>query len=184
MIGWTYIILPLWLPLLMQTGAVFLKKNSSEMHSMNPTNRTVKNEPVEGHPEKANKTDAEWRKILTPEQYKILRKKGTEAPYTGIYNNHFEKGVYKCAGCGQVLFSSETKYPSHCGWPAFYDVEKEERVIRRIDRSAGMVRIEVLCARCGGHLGHVFEDGPPPTGLRYCINSAALLFESRPSNAP
>ncbi len=125
---------------------------------------------------KVIKSDTEWRQILTPEQYSILRQKGTEAPYTGIYNDHYEKGTYQCAACGQVLFKSDTKYPSHCGWPAFYDVEQKGRVIRRTDRSHGMVRVEVLCSRCGGHLGHVFEDGPPPTGLRYCINSAALQF--------
>ncbi|MEJ5259209.1 MAG: peptide-methionine (R)-S-oxide reductase MsrB [Anaerohalosphaeraceae bacterium] len=142
------------------------------------------NEASENSSEKVIKSDAEWRRILTPEQYYILRKKGTEQPYTGVYNDHFEKGLYKCAGCGQVLFSSETKYPSHCGWPAFSDVEKAGRVIRRIDRSYGMVRTEVLCSRCGGHLGHVFEDGPPPTGLRYCINSAALLFEPSPPQNP
>ena len=123
------------------------------------------------------KTDTQWRQILTPEQYDILRQRGTEQPYTGIYNDHYEKGIYKCAGCGQVLFESDTKYPSHCGWPAFYDVEQKGRVIRKTDRSHGMIRVEVLCSRCGGHLGHVFEDGPPPTGLRYCINSAALTFE-------
>jgi peptide-methionine (R)-S-oxide reductase len=122
------------------------------------------------------KTDTQWRQILTPEQYSILRQKGTEQPYTGIYNDHYEKGTYQCAACGQVLFKSDTKYPSHCGWPAFYDVEQKGRVIRRTDRGHGMVRVEVQCSRCGGHLGHVFEDGPPPTGLRYCINSASLQF--------
>lgn len=131
------------------------------------------------------RSDSEWRKLLTPQQYNILIKKGTEPQYTGVYTNHFEKGLYVCAGCGQVLFSSETKYPSHCGWPAFYDVEKKGLVVRRIDKSFGMIRTEVLCGRCGGHLGHVFEDGPPPTGLRYCINSAALVFEPNLSpNSP
>jgi len=128
--------------------------------------------------------DSEWKKLLTPQQYYILREKGTEPPYTGVYTTHFEKGVYVCAGCGQVLFSSDTKYPSHCGWTAFYDVEKQGAVIRRLDRSFGMVRTEILCSRCGGHLGHVFQDGPPPTGLRYCINSAALLFQALPPEAP
>ena len=100
-----------------------------------------------------------------------------QRPYTGQYNDHYEEGVYTCAACGQVLFASKTKFPSHCGWPAFYDVEQQGKVLRRTDRSHGMVRTEVICSRCGGHLGHVFQDGPPPTGLRYCINSAALKFE-------
>ena len=133
-------------------------------------------DPAKDTNDKVVKSDTQWRQILTTEQYTVLRQKGTEPPYTGIYNDHFEKGVYHCAGCGQVLFQSEAKYPSHCGWPAFYDVQQEARIIRQTDQSYGMVRIEVLCSRCGGHLGHVFEDGPPPTGLRYCINSAALKF--------
>lgn len=113
-----------------------------------------------------------------------MRQAGTEAPYTGQYNDYFEKGVYRCAGCGQILFTSETKFPSHCGWPAFYDVEQEGRVRRRIDRSGGRVRVEVVCSCCEGHLGHVFEDGPAPTGLRYCINSAALTFEPASPDRP
>lgn len=157
------------------TGQAFLEKDRSVMTD---SNEIPMNKPKTGSgTEKVVKSDQEWRKILTPEQYHILRQRGTEAPYTGVYNEHFEKGRYKCAGCGLVLFASKTKYPSHCGWPAFYDVEKRNLVIRRTDRSYGMVRVEVLCSRCGGHLGHVFEDGPPPTGLRYCINSAALTFE-------
>lgn len=126
--------------------------------------------------DKVIKTDAQWRQILTSEQYNILRQAGTERPYTGKYNDFFEKGMYECAGCGQILFESDTKYPSHCGWPAFYDVEQKGRVLLRTDRSHGMVRTEVLCSLCGGHLGHVFGDGPPPTGKRYCINSASLKF--------
>lgn len=127
---------------------------------------------------KINKSEEQWRKTLTPEQYRILREKGTERAYSGKYWNHFEKGIYKCAGCGSELFSSETKFESHCGWPSYFKPLAGDRVIYQEDRSYGMIRTEVLCAKCGGHLGHVFDDGPEPTGLRYCINSAALIFES------
>jgi len=123
--------------------------------------------------EKIVKTPEEWRAILTPEQYRILREKGTERAFTGAYWNTKDKGRYLCAGCGAELFDSATKFDSGCGWPS-YHTALPGAVTTEIDRSYGMVRTEVLCARCGGHLGHVFEDGPPPTGLRYCINSAAL----------
>lgn len=124
------------------------------------------------------KTDAEWREELTPEQYRILREAGTERPYSGVYTDFNEPGVYRCAGCGAVLFSSGSKFYSECGWPAFDDVIDQDKVLRREDRALGMNRVEILCAACGGHLGHVFPDGPrETTGLRYCINSAALDFE-------
>jgi peptide-methionine (R)-S-oxide reductase len=126
---------------------------------------------------KANK---EWKKELTKEQYHILREKGTERPFTGIYWNHFEKGTYKCAGCGTPLFSSETKFDSNCGWPSFSTPLKKEIIQEETDLSHGMVRTEVLCQNCGGHLGHVFNDGPEDRGgLRYCINSVSLDFNEK-----
>ncbi len=125
------------------------------------------------------KSEEEWRKQLGPERFYILRQKGTERAYSGAYWNHYEQGVYLCAADGQVLFSSAHKYDSGTGWPSFWQPAVAGAVVEQPDLSHGMIRTEVLCSRCGGHLGHVFDDGPPPTGLRYCINSAALLFEKR-----
>ena len=122
------------------------------------------------------KTEAEWKKQLTAEQYTVLRKAGTESPYTGKYWDNHEKGIYKCIGCGQELFTSDTKFESGTGWPSFYQPIKKQNTLDKTDVSFGMARTEVLCSRCGGHLGHVFDDGPKPTGLRYCMNSAALDF--------
>jgi peptide-methionine (R)-S-oxide reductase len=122
------------------------------------------------------KTDAEWKKVLTPEQYHILRGKGTERAYSGKYADYHEHGVYRCAACGLDLYSSEDKYDSGTGWPSFTAPIAPENIITRPDNSFFMRRTEVLCRRCGGHLGHVFDDGPKPTGLRYCMNSAALSF--------
>ncbi len=127
--------------------------------------------------EKITKTDEEWKKILTPEQYKVLRKQGTEPAWTGKYNKNHEKGVYVCAACGLPLFSSDTKFDSGTGWPSFWKPINETNVGTETDRSLFMSRTEVHCARCGGHLGHVFPDGPPPTGLRYCMNSVSLDFK-------
>jgi peptide-methionine (R)-S-oxide reductase len=122
-------------------------------------------------------TEEEWRARLNPEQYQILRQSGTEPAFTGKYNNTKTEGSYKCAGCGTELFSSEAKYESGSGWPSFYEALDPEKITEIEDRSHGMVRTEVRCATCDGHLGHLFDDGPRPTGMRYCINSAALELE-------
>ena len=128
-------------------------------------------------PKKMPKTEAEWKKKLTPEQYHILREKGTELPFTGKYDIEKRKGMYYCAACGNKLFSSDTKYEAHCGWPSFYDAVDKKNIKLIDDYSFGMHRIEVQCAKCGGHLGHLFNDGPRPTGQRFCINSASLEFK-------
>jgi peptide-methionine (R)-S-oxide reductase len=126
---------------------------------------------------KLQKTDAEWQAQLSPEQFHVLRRAGTERPYSGPFWNTFGTGLYSCVGCGSPLFRSDTKFDAGCGWPSFYETVAPDSVIEIEDRSHGMVRTEIRCGTCDGHLGHVFPDGPPPTGLRYCMNGTALSFE-------
>ena len=128
------------------------------------------------------KTDEEWRRELDPKAYQVLREKATEPPFTGEYTYSKDEGIYRCGGCGAELFSSDTKYDSGSGWPSFTEPANTKNVRLETDKSHGMVRTEVLCANCGGHLGHVFDDGPGPDGKRFCINSCALDLETKPSN--
>jgi|SRR5579871_661931 len=137
-------------------------------------------EPQTETPRGVERSEEQWRERLTPEQYAVLRQQATERPWTGKYVNVKEDGVYRCAGCGAELFDSNTKFESGSGWPSFYEPAVAKAIEMRPDRTHGMVRTEVVCRNCGGHLGHVFDDGPAPTGLRYCINSCALELEPQP----
>jgi len=134
--------------------------------------------------EKANKSDEEWKTQLTPEQYRVTREKGTERPFTGAFHACKEEGIYRCVCCGNTLFGSETKFESGTGWPSFWGPISKEGIRTEEDDTHFMKRTEVLCNQCGAHLGHVFNDGPRPSGLRYCINSAALTLEKKPSDPP
>ncbi|NQV37401.1 MAG: peptide-methionine (R)-S-oxide reductase MsrB [Candidatus Marinimicrobia bacterium] len=149
--------------------SLITSKSFGQPANTNPT------KPIQG--QTMQLTDEQWKERLTNEQFNILRKKGTERAFSGMYDEHFDAGTYTCAGCGTVLFQSDTKYNSGCGWPAFFNFIPGT-INEHRDTSHGMNRTEVTCAKCGGHLGHVFEDGPRPTGLRYCINSASLNFVS------
>ena len=149
---------------------------SCSVKSQNDTNMANQTDNSEY---KVKKSDEEWEQILTPVEFQILREKGTEYAFTGEYFKHKEKGTYVCAGCGNELFTSESKFDSGCGWPSFYEPLDEEKVGENEDQSHGMVRTEIVCNNCGGHLGHVFPDGPKPTGLRYCVNSASLDFKKK-----
>ena len=160
------------------TATVFLLAGPGRSNGQDPSSPEV--EPMTEN--KIIRTEEEWKEILSPEQFYVTRQAGTEQPFTGEYYDSKDTGTYYCAGCGDKLFRSDAKFDSDCGWPSFFEPESKNSIVQKTDHSHGMIRTEIVCGGCGGHLGHVFNDGPPPTGLRYCINSASLIFKKEDKN--